>query len=274
MDVARAVDRYFDAVSHARAALSPGVFAPFASFAALQAVILFAMASFTAPLIAPFMVPAMRLLGGEPSLHYPMHLVGLPSVYQRLYIPLAAGVGFTLWTLAVWKLVDRHPVGSERPSRAFRPFALRTVLIGALFVAASVLPGEAATRLTGPRTPDLIVRALVFASVAVTALLQSLCVYAPVALRLRGRSAWDAVRASVAYARRHFPATVLLVLTVLIVHLPVDFLLSRADRIAARFHPEAVLYILLGSAALEALTAYLLLAGVTEMALPREGSLK
>jgi hypothetical protein len=34
------------------------------------------------------------------------------------------------------------------------------------------------------------------------------------------------------------------------------------------------LYILLGSAALEALTAYLLLAGATELALPREGSLK
>jgi hypothetical protein len=77
-----------------------------------------------------------------------------------------------------------------------------------------------------------------------------------------------------AFARRQFGATALLIVTVLLVHLPVDFLLSRADRIAARFQPETVLHVLLGSVALEMFTAYLLFAGVTELALPREGGVR
>jgi hypothetical protein len=275
MNIERAVNRYFDAVSHARGALSsPGVLLPFALFAGLQALILLAMGFFTAPFLAPVMVPAMHALGGEQSLHYPMHLVGLPSVYQRLYLPLVATVGFALWTLAVWKLVDGHAVGMDRPRRAFRPALRQILVIGVLFVGASVIAGEASSRLTGPRTPDLVARALLFVSVALTVVMQTFLIYAPVVLRLRGGRAWSAVCAGASHAKRHFLATALLLLTVLIVHLPVDFLLSRADRIAARFHPEAILHLMLGSVALEMLTAYVLFAGITELALSREGGLR
>ena len=275
MNIARAIDLYLDALTHARAALrTPTVLVPFALFAILQGLILVALASFMSPFVAPVMVPVMRFLGGEQSLHYPLHLVGLPSVYQRVYLPLVATLGFALWTFAVWMLVDRHSVGMERPRRPFGPALAHVILIGVLFVGASVIMGEAASRLTGPRTPALLARAIFLASVAVTVIAQTFLVYAPVVLRLRGGTAWGALRTSVNYARRHFLATALLILTVLVAHMPLDVLLARADRIAARFHPEAVLQVMFASIALEMFTAYLLFAGVTQLALPREGGLK
>jgi hypothetical protein len=275
MSIARAIDRYLDALTYARAALaSPGVLAPFAIFSALQALILLALASFTLPLIAPVMVPVLRFLGGEQALHYPMHLVGLPSVYQRVYLPLVATVGFTLWSIAVWKLAERHPVGADRTRFDVRPSFRDVVIIGVLFVGASVVAGELASRLVSPRTPDVVQRAILFGSVLVTAVMQAFLVYAPLVLRIRGGNAWQAIRAGVTYGRKRFAETVLVIFTVLLIHLPVDFLLSRADRLAARFEPETVLYTMLGSVVLEMFTAYLLFAGITELALPREGGIR
>jgi hypothetical protein len=260
---------------YARAALSrPGVLAPFAIFSAIQALILLALASFAVPLLAPVMVPVMQLLGGEQSLHYPMHLVGLPSVYQRLYLPLVATVGFALWSTAVWRLAENHPIGADRTRYDRRPSFRDVVVIGVLFVGVSVITGEMSSRLVSPRTPDLIQRIILFASVIVTAVMQAFLVYAPLALRIRGGNAWQAIRASASYARRHLADTVMVIVTVLLIHLPVDFLLSRADRLAARFEPETVLYTMLGSVVLEMFTAYLLFAGTTELGLPREGGIR
>lgn len=274
MSIGRALNRYLDALTYARAGLNPGVALPFAIFCGLQLVILLALALFTTPVLAPIMVPVLRLLGGEQSLHYPLHLVGLPSVYLRIYLPLVATVGFSLWSMAVWKLVDRHPVGSDRARREFRPALPHIVVIGVLFVGASVATGEASARLIHPKTPEMVQRAVWFLSVGLTALLQAFLVYAPFVLRIRGGNFRDAIVGGARYAWRQFGATALMIVTVLMVHLPVDFLLSRADRIAARFHPEAVLQVMLASVALEMITAYILFAGLTELALPREGGLR
>jgi hypothetical protein len=184
-----------------------------------------------------------------------------------------ACVGFSLWSLAVWKLVDRHAYGVERAPRAFRPLLPQTIVIGVLFVGASVLVSWASSAVVGPKTPGMLVRAIVLLSVLVVATLQTFLVYAPVALRLKGGNAWGALKTSARYARRNFLATALLIVTVLLVQLPLDFLLARADRVAARFSPETVLQIMLASVTLEMITAYILFAGITELALPREGGL-
>ena len=275
MHVGRAVSRYLDGLLYARTALrEPRVLLPFAIFAILQITVLFALAAFTLPLLSPLMVPIARALGGEQFLHYPTHLVELPAVYRRLYLPLVATVGFALWTLAIWYLVEAHTIGTERPRRPLRPFIPHAVMIGLVFVGASVATGEATTRLVGPTAPDMVSRAVLLLNVVLTAGAQSFLVYAPVVLRLRGSNAWTAVRVGAAYARRNFLATALPVFTVLLVHMPIDFLLAHADRLAARFQPETVLYLMFGSIALEMFTAYLLFACVTELALPPEGGLR
>lgn len=274
MDVGREINRYFDALASVRAPLrEPMAVLPFVAFALLQGAILFALAMFTEPWLAPAMVPVVRALGGEDSLHYPLHLINLPAFYQRVYLPLVATAGFALWTWAVWALVGGHRYGVDRAPRPFRPLVGHVLIIGILFVGASVLVSHALSSLISPKTPAMIARVLVLFSVALTALLQTFLVYAPVALRLRGGNAWSALRAGARYARRNFLATALLVATVLIVHLPLDFLLSRADRVAARFSPETILELMAASVALEMVTAFVLFAGITELALPREGGL-
>jgi hypothetical protein len=274
MSLARSLNRYLDALAYARTALHPAVVLPLAIFCAVQLLIVLLLAWFTEPLVAPVMVPAMRLLGGEQALHYPLHLVGLPSVYQRIYLPLVAIVGFSLWSLAVWKLVDRHPLGSERGRRDFRPSLPHIVVIGVLFVGASVATGEASARIIGARTPELVERAVWIVSMGLTTVLQALLVYAPLVLRIRGGNFFNAIVRGASYARRHYAATAFMIVTVLLIHLPVDFLLSRADRIAARFHPETVLQVMIGSIVLEMFTAYILFAGITELAFPREGGIR
>jgi len=275
MKLTRAIVDYLDGLANARLALrTPGVLIPFAAFALLQCLILGAMASFTAPPLAPVMVPFIRALGGEESLHYPLHLVRLPAVYQRVYLPLAATLGFPLWTLAVWLMVDHHAVGSERVRRPFRRAIPQAVQVGIVFVGASVLIGEIAARLVNERTNPMLGRSILLSSMLVTAIVQALVIYAPVALRLLGGNAWAALKASAAYARRRLLATAFVIVTVVLVHAPVDFLLAHADRIAARFQPESVLYLVLASAILEMLTAYLMFAATTGLALPREGGMK
>jgi hypothetical protein len=274
MDVGRGLERYFDALGATRAPLrDTGVVMPFVVFGLVQGIILLAMAMFTTAWLAPVMVPVVRALGGDASLHYPLHLVGLPAVYQRVYLPLVAVVGFSLWTLAVWKLVERHAYGAERRRRAFRPLLPHVIVVGVMFVGSSALVSWGASSIVGPKTPALVVRGILLLSVVLVATLQSFLIYAPVALRLRGGSAWSALRASARYARRNFLSTALLIVTVLLVHMPLDFLIGRADRVAARFSPETVLQLMLGSVALEMFTAYILFVGITELALPREGGL-
>lgn len=272
MDIGRGINSYFDALAGTRAPLrDPGAWMPFVIFGFVQGVILLAMAMFTTPWLSPVMVPVMRFLGGENALHYPLHLVGLPAAYQRVYLPLVASVGFSLWTRAVWKLVDLHTPGAVRPHRRLGPLLPHVVVIGALFVGTSVLVSGLASNLVNPRTPAMVARGIALASVVLVATVQTFLVYAPVALRLRGTNAWDALCSGARYTRRNFMATALLIITVLMLHLPLDFLLSRADRVAARFSPETILQLMMGSVTLEVITAYILFAGVTELALPRDG---
>lgn len=274
MDIGRSLDRYFDALAALRSPLrDPHTVLPFVAFALLQGVIIAALAMFTEPWLAPVMVPVMRVLGGEESLHYPIHLIGLPSLYQRIYLPLVASVGFALWTVAVWRLIDHHVPGARRAPRPFRPHALHAVLIGVLFVGSSFAVSQGLASLVGPRTPGMVAKALLLLTVALTAILQTFLVYAPVALRLRGGNAVEALKAGARYARRNFLPTALLLVTVLMMRLPIDFLLARAVGVAARFSPETILQLMAGSVAIEMATAFILFVGVTELALGREGSM-
>jgi hypothetical protein len=58
------------------------------------------------------------------------------------------------------------------------------------------------------------------------------------------------------------------------VHLPLDGLIANADVIAARFHPEAVFQLMVGSVVLEMITAFVLFAGTVGLALPEEGGMR
>jgi hypothetical protein len=275
MNLTRTLNSYLDGLANLRLGFrAPSVFVPFAAFGALQCALLVLLAFFAASPIASFMVPVVRALGGEDSLHYPLHFVRLPEVYQRIYLPLAAIVGFAAWSAGVWLMVDHHVVGRSRPRPSFLSALPAVIGVGVVFVGISVAVGYGLGRVAALLPPGLPTRAAVVASVALTACAQTFLVYTPVVLRLRGGGALPAVRSSVRYAARNFAPTLLVVVTVLAIHAPVDFLLARSDGIASRFQPELVFHLLLASALLEMFTAYFLFAATTALALPEEGGIR
>jgi hypothetical protein len=275
MNVSQTLSDYLDGLANTRLALrSPSVLVPFLVFGLVQAVLLTGLAFFDWAPIAPFSIPVVQALGGEPALHYPMHFVILPRLYEPIYLPLVASLGFALWTLAVWIMVDHHEVGQRVPARPFRSVLPAVIGVGVLFVAASAGLGRAMGALAGLAPPGPASRIALAAAIAVVAAAQAFLVYAPVVLRLRNVNAVGAVRASVRYAARNFWPTALVVATVLLAHMPLDGMIGTSHRVALAFHPETVYYLMLGSIVLEIITAYVLFASVVGLALPEEGGLR
>jgi hypothetical protein len=203
-----------------------------------------------------------------------MNFVRLPEVYQRVYLPLAATVGFGAWSWAVWLMVDHHVIGRSRPRPSFRAALPHVLGVGVVFVGASVAVGYGAVALAAKLPPGPPSRVAEIGAVVLTACVQTFLVYTPIVLRLRGGGALRAVRASARYAAANFAPTLMVVVTVLAAHAPLDTLLARADGLASRFQPELVFYTLVGSALLEMFTAYLLFAATTGLALPEEGGMR
>ena len=275
MRLESALDHYLDALGNARLALrSPSTLLPFLAFAAVQALIVAVLAYFTVPGLAPAMVPAVRALGGEEALHYPTSFVLLPATYRMVYLPLVATVGFSLWSLGVWSMIARHDVGVRTGARSFRRALPSIAVIGIVFVAVTVAAGRGLGLVAGLLPPQIPSKLATLGVIAVTACAQALLVYAPAVVRLRGGNALAAMRVSVGYARRMFAPTAMVIATVLVMHLPVDALVANADVLAARFRPEIVFHLMLGSIALEVVTAFVLFAGVVALALPEEGGLR
>jgi len=73
----------------------------------------------------------------------------------------------------------------------------------------------------------------------------------------------EAVRLSARYGLKHSGLTVMIVLTVLLIHLPVDFLSSRADKVVLKFDPQLVVILLLVGIVFEILTNFFLFASTT-----------
>jgi len=275
MKVSRALNDYLDALSNSRLALrSPSVLIPFFVFGLLQCCLLTLLAFFNWRPVAPMMIPVVSLLGGETALHYPMHFVLLPRLWEPVYLPLAATVGFALWTRAVWIMVDRHEVGQRVAARDFRSVLGQVMGVGIVFVGVSAGLGRGLGALAALAPAGLPSRAALAVGVVAVAGVQALLVYAPVVLRLRPVNALEAVRVSARYAVRNFWPAALVVATVLAVHLPLDGMIGMSHRVALTFHPETVFYVMLGSIGLEVVTAYVLFAGVVGLALPEEGGLR
>lgn len=275
MNVSQSLSDYLDGLANTRLGLrSPSVLVPFVIFGLVQAVLLTGLAFFDWPPLAPLALPIVRLLGGEPALHYPMHFILLPRLWEPVYLPLVATLGFALWTAAVWGMVDHHEVGRRIPARPLRA-ALPSVLgVGVLFVAISVGMGRAMGFVAGFAPAGPPAKLALALAIAVVAAAQSFLVYAPVVLRLRPVGALGALRASARYTARNFLATALVLATVLAAHAPLDGLIATSHRVATTFHPETVYYLMLGSIALEMITAYVLFASVVGLALPEEGGLR
>ena len=260
--------RYMKCWEEALAMLrSPSVLGPFFIFAALQFLVLVCLTLFSVSPLSVVMVPVVKLLGGEEALHYPMHMILLPQMYHQVYLPLAILVGFALFGWAVSLMVDYYErAGVDIPGRTRR---LTVSMIPSLMVLGLIYVGViTAVQLSfsyiGTRLPVGVAGPLVsLVGVAVVVAVQALLIYSVFFLVTRTSNPLEAVGLSARYGLKHRGLTVMIVLTVLLIHLPVDFLSSRADKIALKFDPQLVAVLLSVGIVFEILTNFFLFASTT-----------
>lgn len=250
---------------------SPSAFLPFVIYAALLCLVLFAMAFFLVPPMSAFMVPVIELLGGDRALHYPMHLVMLPDMYHLIYLPLTALVGFALFGWAVFRMGDTFqqegsPMDARRPYASAIPAML---VIGVVYVAAATAPAMGAAWLGAGMQSPQVVMLLTLSGLVVSVALQSLLVYAPMFVRTESRGAFAALGRSIRFAGRRMVQTAMILLTAVLAHQPIDYLLRQPDKVALKFRPELIIYLLVAGIVVELFTTYLLFSATTGMALSR-----
>ena len=76
-----------------------------------------------------------------------------------------------------------------------------------------------------------------------------------------------ALGAAVREGRQRFLPTLLLVLSVVLAHRPVEYMLSQPDRVVLKFRPELVFYLLVAGIVLEVVTSFVLFASTTGLAI-------
>ena len=251
---------------------SPGVLLPFVIFTAIQSVVLIACAFFSVPPLSYFMVPLVQFVSGEQALHFPMHFILLPSLYHVLYLPIVIVVGFVLFGRAVFLMGDHFENHGVRMGN--RPSLTRSIpsiiLIGLAYVLLATIPVVFSQYLSN--TLDVRLGGKIFRLIGVilSVSFQALLIYSLVFLRTGTSGALGAIKKSISFARGKFTLTFLLVLTVYIIHRPVDFILSRPDKVVLRFDPEMVFFLLLGGIVLELVTSYVLFSSTASIVLAKK----
>ena len=260
--------RYMKCWEEALAMLrSPSVLGPFFIFAALQFLVLVCLTLFYVSPLSVVMVPVVKLLGGEEALHYPMHMILLPQMYHQVYLPLAILVGFALFGWAVSLMVDYYErAGVDIPGLKRRPTASMIpslVALGLIYVGV-ITAVQLAFNYIGSTLPVGLAALLVsVVGVALVLAVQALLIYSVFFLVTRTSNPLEAVGLSARYGLKHPGLTVMIVLTVLLIHLPVDFLSARADKIALKFDPQLVVVLLSVGIVFEILTNFFLFASTT-----------
>jgi hypothetical protein len=253
------------------------VLAPFIIFAAIQFLALVCLMAFSVPPLSTVMVPVVAGLGGEDALHYPMHMVMLPRLYHQLYLPLAVFVGFALFGWGVWLMMDHYDrTGEDVPRRSksqFRKLIPSTMVVGCVFVAVVTAIQLVSSALAAALENPWAGRALWVGAMALVLLFQALTIYSVYFLVNSTGNPATAIAESVRFGRSHLPLTTALVFTVFLIHLPVNYLAQRADRVVLKFNPELVFVLLAVGIVLEIATNYFLFASTTSVAasVKREG---
>jgi len=272
MSVAKVFLEYLRGLDEAKRMLRAGnVVLPFVVFAALQCLVLLALASFPLRPFSAFMVPVVQWLGGPHAVHYPSHYLLLPEMYHRVYLPLTATVGFALFGWAVFMMADHFArEGARVPSAPSLARSLPAmVVVGVVYVTAATAVPALFTWLSGRVGNDKLAGLFTLAGALGSVAIQALLVYALLFIRTAGSGPLGALRRSAACGRSRFAVTVLILLTVVLAHLPIDSLLGQPDKVVLKFKPELVLYLLAAGVVVELITSYVLFAATTSLVLSR-----
>jgi hypothetical protein len=222
---------------------------PFLALALVEWGVILLLTQFHRSIFAPIMVPVLRLIGGDKVLHYPTFYLALPQIYSQLGIVLDALV--SAWFLGAAFLLfwqADHPAEPQRGafSRATANYGKLvcarlplTIALVAMLVLVPRLLGANAAEASGSTQ-----RLARYGSFMGGVLLESIFLYAPLAILVERRSVGGAIRRSVSLAAKMPVATIGVVIVPALVELPVSALFRRTDKMVLNMSPEVVAWAL------------------------------
>jgi hypothetical protein len=229
---------------------------PFALIAAAKTAVLLLMYFFWHPLVAGFMVPALRTLGEERVLHYPTHVRAFPEMFQASEIVLMVLFGFALTVWAMWTMTDTLD-GRKRGWRAYAgPIAILTpslVVIALIFAGGTIgvpMILNWAAKQVEDRRP-MLNAALVWSAFGSAFLARLFLAYTPHFIGSAKEGPFSAIRKSCSFAGEHFALTALIVLTAMIPEKTLEYLASETGVLLKNLRPEWIPALLFSKTVIE-----------------------
>lgn len=247
-----------------RSILMSTVVAPFALFALAQVVYLMIIVNFHLPILAGALAPLVRILGGGGAVHYPGLYLALPAIFNKSLLFIAGTLGAYLWGVGIIAAANRFegPAGSPwRDAFVRLPHLFLAQLPVVLIVLLSfVLQATLETRADVGGNAK---RLLIYGPIPFGILVESLFLFAPMAVMLEGRNALSAIARSISIWRSNAVTALLIVGLTTLPHLPTYWLHQRTYWVMTTFSPETVLLVLGGDVLLHILTNVVLIVAAT-----------
>ncbi len=237
------------------------IWGPFLLLVVIQWAFLLLLTQFHRTILAPVLVPWIRLVVGEGAMGYPVYFAALPTIYNAAGILIdiffgawLLGAGFLLFWQAD-RPADPGTGGIQRARSSYwslllarLPLAL--LIVGLLILLPRLVLGSVAD------VPGTLVRAIRYGSIVVASALECLFLYAPLAILVERRRPLDAIRRSMSLAAGAPLATFGAVLVPNLIQVPISALFRRSDTIVRNMAPEVVAWLLALSVLLYAVAAF------------------
>jgi hypothetical protein len=244
------------------------LWSPFLLLFSVNGLCLLLLTQFHRPLVAWFLVPLLRGLGGPGALHYPGFYLGLPGLFSWFNVffdvVLGAWIFGTAWLIA-WRLaMGLDPQGSRgEAGRAYVKLLVLRLPVSVLpLLVAFLLPMVLPVRADGSLGPvaQRFQRGGVFLA---GVLIESAFLFGPAALLLGKRSLKGAFADTFRMLGRAPLAVVLVVLVPNFLNLLVDYAVRHREAIVLRMTPELMGLVVLTAIAIYAFAAFFVItAGV------------
>jgi hypothetical protein len=237
---------------------------PIACYALAQALYLVVIVNFHLPLWSGAMAPLVRVLGGGAAVHYPQLFVALPNIFNMGNLALGATVGAYLWGVAVFAIANHVRGHRGSPWRVaaerFPQLFLAQLPVVAAALAVFFLPG---LLIGDADVGGMAKRLLLYGPIPLGILIESLFLFAPMAVVIENRNPLSAIGRSLEIWKSYPLAALLVVGVPTVLHAPVSWVLTRTGTIVTRFSPETVLIVLGGDVVLGLVTNLVLVVAGT-----------
>lgn len=237
------------------------IWGPFLLLVIIQWAVLLVLTQFHQDLLAPILIPLIRLLVGEGAAGYPVFFVALPTIFNALGIVIdlfigawLLGAGFLLFWQAD-RPADPGSGGIRRARASYGQLLLARLPLAILVVIVLLLLPR--LFLGSPESlSGNTVRVIRYGSILFASAIEALFLYAPLSILVEGRGPGDAIRQSVGIALRAPVASFGAVLVPNLIQVPVAAVFRRSDMIARNMAPEVIAWLLALAVLLYALAAF------------------